>query len=314
MHMRGKLGVVLIGLGAFLLATALMLRFYAYPALAVAPIDQDSETILTGEDATLFDIASLSEIQSDITTTVKTVGDVEASEEAGDDVRVWVSASSTKDADGVVRSRSIDRVAFDAFTAEAINCCDESYETVEGEAEPIEHDGLLVKFPFGTEKKTYAFWDSTLGEAVDIEYQGTEDVDGVETYRFQHTIQPTVTGTLDVPASVLGEPGEETLTADRAYSNERTLWVEPVTGAILDRQEVQNNTLQYNGEDRVTTTAVTTSYSDETVAANVDDYGSKSSLLSLVKTTLPLVLGILGLLLVVGGILVHLRRRPEHAA
>jgi hypothetical protein len=313
--MRGKLGVVLIGLGAFLLVTALMLRFYAYPALAVAPIDQDSETILEGQDATIFDTASLSEVQTDITTTVRTIGDVDASEEAGDDVRVWVSTSSTRDAEGVVRSRSVDRIAFDAFTAEAVNCCGEFYETVEGEQEPIEHDGLLVKFPFGTEKKTYSFWDSTLREAVDIEYQGTEEVEGLEAYRFSHTIEPTVTGTLEVPASVLGEEGDGNLTADRAYSNERTLWVEPVTGVILDRQEVQNNTLQYEGEDRVTTTSVTTSYSDETVQANVDEYGPKSTLLGLVKSTLPWVLGILGLLLVAAGVFVHLRR-PEvrHAA
>ena len=54
-----------------------------------------------------------------------------------------------------------------------------SYETVEGEQEPIEHEGLLVKFPFGTEKKTYPFWDSTLREPVDIEYQGTDDLSRV---------------------------------------------------------------------------------------------------------------------------------------
>lgn len=311
--MRGKLGGVLIAVGAFLLVAAVLLRFYAYPRLAVAPIDQDSETILDGPGATVFDIGSLSEIQTDLTTTVKTVGDIEASEDAGDDVRVWVSASSTKDADGVVRSRSVDRVAFDAFTASAVNCCDEYYETVEGEPEPTEHDGLTVKFPFGTEKKSYPFWDSSLGATVDIDYVGTDTVDGLDVYKFEQTIEPTVTGTIELPASVLGEDGDGNLEADRAYSNHRTLWVEPVTGVIIDREEEQNNTLQLDGEDRVTTTSVTTSYSDDTVAGNVDTYGSKSTLLNLVHSTLPLLLGILGLLLLVGGVVVNLRSRSTGA-
>jgi hypothetical protein len=313
--MRGRLGTVLIGLGAFLLVAAVVLRAYAYPKLAVAPIDQNSETVLDGPGATVFDIASLSEIQTDLTTTVQTVADVEATEEASGDTRVWVSTSSTKDADGVVRSRSVDRVAFDGHTAEAVNCCGEFYETVEGEQEPIEHEGLLVKFPFGTEQETYPFWDSSLRETVDIDFVDTDEVDGLDVYRFEHVIEPTVVGTIDLPAAVLGEEGDETLTAERMYSNTRTLWVEPVTGVIIDRAEQQLSTLRYDGEDRVTLTEVDTSYSDETVASNIDEYSPKASLLSLVHGTLPWVLGILGLLLLVAGSVLAIRRqRAEEEA
>ena len=35
--MRRLLGPILVGVGAFLVVTGLLARFYAYPALAVAP-------------------------------------------------------------------------------------------------------------------------------------------------------------------------------------------------------------------------------------------------------------------------------------
>ena len=300
--MRRIIGLVLVGLGAFVLVAAPMLRFYAYPNLAVAPIDQDSVSTLIGQDATVFDVSSLEEITTDLTTTAQTVGDIEASEEAGDDVRVWVNTSSTKDSDGIVRSRSVDRVAFDATTGEALNCCGEFYETVENEPEQIEHKGLVFKFPFDTQKKTYDFWDSSLRQTVPIEYTGVSEVEGVTVYVFNQAIEPTATSTQDVPASLLGVDEEGTVSADRMYSNVRTLWIEPNTGVILKREEQQNNTIRYEGEDRITTTQVVTGYDDATIKENADKYGPLGSLLNLVRNLLPLILLIVGPLLILGGL------------
>ena len=144
-----KLGLVLTGLGAFMLVVALLLKVYAYPALAVAPKDQNSLTVLFGPDATIFDTRSLTEIQTDLTTRVITVGDVAAAEEQ-DGVVVWLSKTSTRSADGVVRSRDVELAAFDDHTGEAVNCCGEYLEEEEGVQEPVEHQGLLSKFPFDT--------------------------------------------------------------------------------------------------------------------------------------------------------------------
>ncbi|MDP3890190.1 DUF3068 domain-containing protein [Nocardioides sp.] len=312
--MRGKLGPILVGLGAFLLVAALLLKVFAYPQLAVAPIDQESVTELTGPGATVFDTGTLSEITTDLTTTANTVGDIEASQEQGDNVRVWVNTSSTRSDDGVVRSRSIERVAFDAHTGEAVDCCGTYAETVEGQPEEVTFEGLVFKFPFGTQKESYDFWDSTLLRAVPIAYVDTEDVEGVETYRFEHVIEPTVTGTMEAPASILGEEAEGNLEAERTYSNTRTLWVEPRTGVILKRAEAQLNTLRYDGEDRVTLTEVTTGYTDETVKANAEEYGSLGNMLHLVNVVLPLVLGVLGLVAIIGGaLLLRRRQEPAHA-
>lgn len=278
-----------------------MLRFYAYPQLAVAPIDQNSVSTLSGPGATVFDVATLSEIDTDLTTKAETVGDIKASEEAGDNILVWVNTSSTKDSDGIVRSRSVDRVAFDATTGQAVNCCGEYYETIENEPQEIEHKGLVFKFPFDTQKDTYPFWDSALTQVVPIEYKGLDEVEGVTVYKFSHTIDPTRTSTSEVPASLLGLVEEGNVSADRMYSNIRTLWVEPETGVIIKREEQQNNTIQYQGVDRITTTAVTTGYDGQTVKANADEYGRLGGLLVLVRDILPLILVILGPILIALG-------------
>ncbi len=309
--MGRKLGPILIGVGAFLVVTALLLRFYAYGQLAVAPADQDSVTTLVGPGANVFDTSTLSNITTDLTTKAKTVGDVKASDEAGNNTVVWVTTSSTKDSKGIIRSRSIERVAFNATSAMAVNCCGEYYETVENQRDSVKHHGLLVKFPFQTKKQTYPWWDSSLLKTVPIRYAGTEKVSGLTTYKFAQTIPPTKTGTLEAPASLLGVSGDGNVTADRYYSNVRTLWAEPETGVVIKRTEKQYNTLRYNGQDRLVTTAVTTGYDDKTVQDNIDKYGPLATSLKLVHTILPIALLLLGILAGVLGF--TLSRRSEQA-
>jgi hypothetical protein len=198
-------------------------------------------------------------------------------------------------------------VAFDAHTAQAVNCCGEFISETEGEETPVKHEGLLVKFPFHTEKKTYDFWDGSLLKAVPIQYRGTEDLDGLTVYKFEQTIEPTKVGEQKLPLSLLGLPGDETVTADSMYSNVRTLWVEPVTGVIIKRAEQQDNTFNYDDEPRITTTKVTTGYDDKTVQQNIDDYSSLSTQLHLLRSVVPLVSLILGIVLLVAGLVLASR-------
>lgn len=311
--MRRTIGLVLIGLGVFALVVSPLARFYVYPQVAVAPADQDSVSVLVGENANVFDVGSLENITTDLTTTASTVGDVEAAEQSEDEGRdgvvVWVNTSSTKDSDDVVRSRSIDRVAFDEFTGEAVNCCGEFYSAVEGEQEAVEHEGLVFKFPFETQKKTYDFWDSTLLETRPAEFSGVEGVEGITTYKFVQEIEPSLTETSEVPAAVLGLDQEGNVEADRMYSNVRTMWVEPRTGVIIKRTEEQYNTIRYDGEDRLVTTAVNTGYDEATIKGNADKYGPLASQLNLLRNVVPLAALIAGVLLVLIGVV--LARRPS---
>ena len=307
-----KLGMVLLGFGAFLIVLAPMMRFYAYPHLAKAPQAQNTVSTLVGTGATIFDIGSLKEITTDLTTKATTVGDVKAAEDEGKNTVVWVTSSSTKSSDGVMRSRSIERSAFDATKAEAVNCCGEFVSDVQGERRTVRHRGLLVKFPFRTEKKTYEWWDSTLEKPVPITYKSSTSVDGVKVYKFEQTIPPTKVGTQDTPLSLLGLSGSGNVTADSMYSNTRTLWVEPNTGVVIKRQEAQDNTIDYNGQPKITTTKVTTGFDDKTIKKNADKYGTEGHLLYLLRSVAPWVSLALGLICVVLGLLLGGRRDGAH--
>lgn len=304
-----RMSLVLIAVGAFLIVLAPMIRFYAYPRLAVAPANQRSVTTLVGPNATVFDIATLKEITTDLTTKVNTAGDASTPERSEGDV-TYVNSTSTTSSDGVMRSRDVERMTFDARTGEANpKCCDDFISDTEGVETKVEHRGLVAKFPFQTEKKSYDFWDATLRNTAPIEYQGTGKVEGVDVYEFSQTIEPTQYTEMEVPLSLLGLEGDQTVSAARMYSNTRTLWVEPETGVILKRSEAVKETLDYDGESRVTLTEVTTGYDDATVKKNADEYGSQASMLSMVRSTVPQVSFVVGLISLVGGVLLSRRRQ-----
>ncbi|HYH71761.1 MAG TPA: DUF3068 domain-containing protein [Nocardioides sp.] len=305
--MRRILGPVLVGVGCFLIVAALMVRFYAYPKLAVAPVNQNSVTKLQAEDATFFNTGTLTEEQTDLAVENQTLGDAEATEEAGDDIRVWYGSTSIRADDGTIISRSQERVAFGATDGAAVNCCEAYTETTEGDRQAANREGQVYKFPFNTQQQTYQWWDGTLGEPVEMKFVEEDEVDGLKAYVFESSVPRTEVGEREVPGSILGED-DDVVMAETWYANDKKVWVEPETGAVIDRNEHTVTTLAVDGEDRVTATDANLEYTDETVAANVDDLSSKGQLLGLARTTLPIVAGILGVLLLVAGVFLSRRR------
>jgi Porin PorA len=312
--MRRLLGPILVGIGAFLVVTGLLARFYAYPALAVAPVDQNSVTDLEAADATILDLSTLKEVTTDMTVVNRTVGDVDASEEAGDNTRVWTGTTSYRDQIGNIRSRSAERYAFDAHTGEAINCCGSFEETTDGEREEVKRSGQISKYPFGTEQQDYKFWDATLGQAVTTKFVKEDEIDGLKVYEFKYEVPTTTVGTREIPPSLAGLEGTEALEVEIQYSTITQHWVEPTTGVVIDRVSDTANTLALDGETLITTSGGTFQYTDDQVQENVDEYKGKASSLQAVHTTVPLVGVVLGALLILGGILLSRRNRNEESA
>jgi hypothetical protein len=324
-----KLGIGLIGLGVFLVTAAALLRFHAYDRLAVVPLDQDSRTVSDGPDATVFDIARQREVTLDLQSTRRVVGDVDASNDASDDegrdLAVWETLVVTDEPDAVIdednppRSATHDRVVFDRNTGEAVDCCgydlsssadSETGEEIRDTETPI--TGQYFKLPFGTEKRTYQFWDGALKDATDLEYQDTETMKGLTVYKFQQVIDPTDVGDIEAPASFFGLPGDGNVTLDRIYANTRTLWVEPETGVIIKGQEDQHVVAEYQGDEVATLTDVVIAYNDDTVTKNVDKYSGQATSLKAVRLWVPIAGVVLGLLLVAAGLWLVLRdRRPR---
>lgn len=308
--MRKTIEPLLVGLGVFLILGAILLRFYAYPTVAVAPNDQQSVTSLEAKDATLFDAGTLETITTDLSVKNRTVGDVKASEKAPDNAVVWVSTTSIRSSDGVVRSRSVERAAFDEYTGEAVDCCGNFVEETDGEREEIKREGLVFKFPFATEKKTYMFWDGTLRDAVPAKYTGTDTVNGLDVYKFETDVPDTVVGTQDLPRSVLGLSGTGNITADSHYQDHATHYVDPPTGAVVNRVETLKNWFEADGEELITTEA-DLAYTKASVAATIDQVDTKGKLLNAIHGIVPIVAGVLGLILLVIGLVLTVRTRRE---
>ncbi len=122
-----------------------------------------------------------------------------------------------------------------------------SSSPTDGVREPVEAEGLIYKFPFATEKKDYDFWDGDVGEAVSAVYDGKDIVEGLDVYRFVQTIPETSVGTREVPGSLVGSD-EASVDADEFYENTRTFYVEPETGAVVNRIDDGLSTLSLDGQ------------------------------------------------------------------
>jgi hypothetical protein len=293
-----RVGIALVFVGLFLLFFALLVRFYAYPRLQKAPLDQYSQPVAVGA-GTYFNRAQLKEIPNAQLKNVRVVrGDVKAGSSS---TAVWDSFISTVDlSDGGVISAEQERAAFDRVDAMPKHCC--------GENPP--HQGLIFKFPFNVEKKDYPFWDLTAKQAFPARFLGEEKLNGLAVYKFEQRFGGIKTDTVQISGEMAGEPGQATVNANVIYSNVKTLWVEPRTGQIIKGSQDVDQVLQTDAGKQVLTVAdVTLTYDDATVRQFVSDAKDNVSQLNLLSVTLPVGGAVLGALLVLGG-LVAASRRP----
>src|SRR5690606_148270 len=119
---RRIIGVSLIGLGAFLVAAGVLVRFYAAPVLIGAPVDIYQVTRLRAEGASYLDASSLTVRSGATVVATSTVrGDVKASD---GDTAVWDNGTVLQDmATGTTIEVQNARYAFDRRTARLKNCC-----------------------------------------------------------------------------------------------------------------------------------------------------------------------------------------------
>jgi hypothetical protein len=298
--MARRVGFVLVFVGLFLLFFGLFERFYAYPRLKKAPLDQYSSPVATGT-GTYFNRSpdKLAEVTGAQLMNKRIVrGDVAA---GTDEVAVWDSFNSTIDtADQGVITATQERIALDRVTAQSVQCCGENPR----------HQGLTLKFPFDTEKTTYQFWDGPAQRALPAAFTRTETLNGVDVYRFEQRIGPLDVGDQEIPGTLAGEPDTPSVQTNIVYTNLKTLWVEPTTGIIVKAQQDATQVLETPGGEQVLTLldAVLT-YDEATVEQNADDAASGANRLRLLGAILPIAALVLGLISVAAGLV--LLRFPE---
>lgn len=297
--MRKIIGLVLLGLGAFLLVTGLLTTLWVPGQVKKTPLDVDSTTHLSGSAQKLN--PATGDIEDiDVKATSWTKAD---SKRSDDKVIVFVNTTclvidegdvpdcvDADDPEGRLVNASSDVFSTDRVTGLAVNG---KYLPAGAE----EKEGLVNKFPFDTEKKDYEYWDGMLGAPVTAAYDGTEDLDGLETYKFHILVE-------DTPAEVVeGVQG--------TYSTDKYIWVEPVTGSIVNQTQHEVRTL----DDGTKVLDLDLGFTEDQVSDGIKDGKANAGQIDLITGTVPLVGFIGGIIaLLAGAFLVFAGRKDEQRA
>jgi hypothetical protein len=287
---RKNVGIILLGLSGFLLLVGFMAVVWAPSKAEKTPLDVDTTTRLEGQASRLN--TSTGELEDNpVKATSVTRVDSNASD---DETGVFVQTSCLVVDDGNTPDcvegndprliiASADVFATDRVTGLAVN--DPKYLP----ADAMPHEGVVNKFPFDTETKTYPYWDGTVGAAVDAEYDSTVTIDGVKTYKFVVTVEDAE---IEVAAGVPG-----------TYDNVKEMFVEPRTGAIID----QNEDRQMYLDDGTTALDLQLAFTDDQVAQFADDAKDNIGQLDLLTRTVPIIGFVGGGLALIAGLLLALR-------
>jgi len=71
-------------------------------------------------------------------------------------------------------------------------------------------------------------------------YAGTSTIHGIGVYRFVEHVSHSRAGSQTLPGSLVGSPGQASVTLPEYYTATNTDYVDPRTGAILDVTETQS--------------------------------------------------------------------------
>jgi hypothetical protein len=283
--------MVLSGLGGFLVMLAILAKFWAPGQLMVTPVNVDSQTDAAGQAA----------VGSDPAAPVKGTQLTRADSGKSDSkVVVFVSSSclifdrdnppncvSADDTDKRLITASVDYFATDRKPALAVN--DPKYLPPTA----TKHEGLQNKWPFDVQKKTYPYWDDNVDQVVDATYDGTAQLDGIETYKFH--------------AVVTDAPYEVTTGVQGTYSKDLELWIEPVTGSIVNESYHLVETTDA-GDNFIT---LDLAFTEQEVKDSVADAKASRDKLNLVRNTVPLAGFVVGIPLLLIGLVLTVRGKSR---
>ncbi len=289
--MRRAIGAVLVGLGVFAIVLTILLPTVVVSKSKKTPLDLNITQRSSG-NAALLDGATNTTKNVAVRATRVVRSDSHASNGKNTTVNeslcIVVVQGDTPDcvrsSDPRLLSVTTDRVTTDRKSAQAVHVAKYS-ENVNGDAS-VRHSGMAYKWPIDAKKKTYQFFETNLMKAFPAKYQSTSKIKGLTVYEY-------ICETGTQPYQVQGLfPG--------TYTDTRTVWVEPRTGAIIKGVE---HTVQALDSGQVALDATLTF---DPAAIDFQAKFAKGKINDLKKAQLwgPLVLGILGLVALVGGALV----------
>ncbi|MFV2103837.1 DUF3068 domain-containing protein [Micromonospora sp. LOL_024] len=315
-------GAVLFGGGVLLLALAAGLVFVVKPAMTKLPYDLDPATsVAEAKGATFLQITdgAVAINQADLASTVQVTPERDktaalSGDLAGDSV-VWRVGQTVErtDTKALVSAYGAE-LALDRVSGAAVEW-NEQFLDESGNPEKISFAGQVYKFPFGSAQGNYEVFDRDLRQTRMAEFKGTEDVDGLEVYRYEQMItDEKLPLAADRVALLLGALAPGANAGDVVYSNTRTVWVDPVTGSYVNVREQQKKVLVPNVGTPVTLLDADFSYNEETVSSSVERAKESRGQLNILGVFAPLGLAVLGLVLLIVALLVSRGRTPAAVA
>jgi Porin PorA len=292
---HGQLRVVLLGLGAFLVVVAALLRFYAAPQLIAAPDDVYETDVLVSPHSSYFDEGQLVTWRDvRLTYTLSIRGDQRAS---SDKIAVWDSFASLADPKlhNVVNS-VYQRSAFNRRTGQLVDCCGASVN----DSTQIKQTGIGLFWPIGTKKQTYTVFDNNSMKSWPAHYVGEAKDTGVQTYKFtQHVPATRVDVMTGVPTSLLHISGpSRNVVAYRYYEADNTFWVDPRTGVLVDEEvKAQSYLTAANGQGKLTAVSLDLRMDQASRHSLAGQANKNAKSITTISVLGPLALGVLGIIL-----------------
>ncbi|WP_433363873.1 DUF3068 domain-containing protein [Actinoplanes sp. CA-142083] len=335
--MRRVAGATLFGLGLLCVVAAAALAWLIVPALSQVPYDlKPPDVVVMAPNAKFVSARLLANGEPRIAVesgTLRSMTGVKPDYQAAADLTgdlagntlIWNVYQATDWVDEQVPiNRAESRIALDRKSGAAVPWEGQCYNDVKvtkqdaTTCEPgnIEYSGQLYLFPFGTEKTTYQYFDGTLRKALPMQYRGDDDVAGMPTYRFEQTVpQQEIEADDETLAGLIGFLAPKAKSATMNYEASRTLWVEPMTGAIVAYREQQHRQLVPDTGAPIDILDATFTYDQATADAIVKQAKDGRSQLLLYGRYLPIGLLVGGLLAIVAGLMITRRVAPpkEHA-
>lgn len=288
MARKGRIALAVTGV--VLVAAGAAVKWIAAPVLIKEPLSPGKGgTSVTVAEANgkAFILTKQLLVDGPIVATRSITGDKDAGNR---DVAVWdetlclVVKGTKTDENGCTAlstdpgliQKSTDRIAIDRKSAEAVN--DPQYKTHVDNDTSVQHEGLGYTFPIGTKKQTYQWFDPISHKAFPAKYVGTQKIEGLTVYKFDSI---STESAIKVQGLIPG-----------TYSGERTALVEPTTGVIIKGTQQILEKFASNGQVIFDANLV---HNEATVKSQADYAKSQKLQIHLIRTWIPLVLLILGL-------------------
>ncbi|MRH86538.1 DUF3068 domain-containing protein [Nocardia sp. SYP-A9097] len=329
---RRTVACLLVGLGALLLVAAIMIPTYTVSRLAKTPLDLEITTVATnvqGAPSEVLDSKSLTAPTgaAKVDTNVPLFSQRYLTvEDPADASEMTIQAGQTlrrtdKQGDTGLLTATVDRVTIsrtDGMPVDSVeggpNGAIAATVDKKGEAvlDPVQHTGLQYRFPIGTDKKTYPYFDLNARKTFDINFVDETEINDMKVYHFQQTVPVTdlstvvnsPTNKLALPADKWGvEGGETPVTMTRFYTNTRDLWVEPKTGTVIKGGEkIHQFYARSADKPEVTVLNATLMFDEPTIESQISVAKENIDKLSLYGRTLPIAFGIIGVIALIAGI------------